>query len=165
MTTDVQQEICYQVICLKKQGRKRFEISKITGIDPSTISAWWKLYKNEGKKSLKIKKRGRPTGSNRTLTQDQEREIQKAIYDKCPDQMKLPFALWTRVAVQQLIKQLWSIKMPIRTVGEYLMRWGFTPQRPLRKAYKQNPTAVKNWLDTEYPDIAKRAIKENAQIH
>ena len=79
MTTDVQQEICYQVICLKKQGRKRFEISKITGIDPSTISAWWKLYKNEGKKSLKIKKRGRPTGSNRTLTQDQEREIQKAI--------------------------------------------------------------------------------------
>jgi len=165
LSTDAQQEIRYQVIRLKKKGIKRSEISDITGVHPGTISAWWKLYKTEGKEALKIKKRGRPTGSNRTLLQSQEIEIQKAIYDKCPDQMKLPFALWTRGAVQQLIKQLWSIKMPIRTVGEYLNRWGFTPQRPLRRAYKQNPKAVKNWLDTEYPDIAKRAIKEKAQIH
>jgi transposase len=165
LSTDAQQEIRYQVIRLKQKGLKRFEISDITGIYPSTISVWWRLYKNGGKKALKIKKRGRPTGSNRTLLQNQEIEIQKAIYDKCPDQMKLPFALWTRGAVQQLIKQRWSIKMPIRTVGEYLSRWGFTPQRPLRRAYKQNPKAVKHWLDTDYPDIAKRAIKEKAQIH
>lgn len=165
LSTTAQQEIRYQVIRLKKQGRKRLEISDITGIHPSTISAWWKLYKNGGKKALKIKKRGPEVGSNRTLTPDQEKELQKAIYDKCPDQMKLPFALWTRIAVQQLIKQLWSIEMPIRTVGEYLSRWGFTPQRPLRRAYKQNPKAVKLWLDTEYPDIAKRAIKEKAEIH
>ncbi len=129
------------------------------------VSAWWKLYKNGGRKALKIKKRGPEVGTNRTLTPDQEKVLQKAMYDNCPDQMKLPFALWTRIAVQQLIKQLWSIKMPIRTVGEYLSRWGFTPQRPLRKAYKQNPKAVKHWLDNEYPEIAKRAIKENAQIH
>ncbi len=164
LSTAAQQEIRYQVIRLKKQGRKRLEISQITGVHPGTISAWCTLYKNGGKKALKIKKRGPEVGSNRTLTPDQEKQLQKAIYDKCPDQMKLPFALWTRVAVQQLIKQLWSIKMPIRTVGEYLSRWGFTPQRPLRRAYKQNPKAIKHWHDTEYPAIAKRAIEENAQI-
>jgi transposase len=65
------------------------------------------------------------------------------MHDKCPDQLKLPFALWTRKAVRHLIKQLWTIEMPIRTVGEYLKIWGFTPQKPLRKAYKQNPEAVK----------------------
>ncbi len=165
LSTDAQQEIRYQVIRLKKQGRKRSEIGEITGVHPSTISAWWKLYKSDGKKALKIKKRGRPTGSCRTLTLEQEKELQKAMYDKCPDQLKLKFALWTRIAVQQLIKQLWSINMPIRTVGEYLQRWGFTPQRPLRRAYRQNPKAVKNWLDTEYPDIAERAKKEKADIH
>ena len=85
--------------------------------------------------------------------------------DKCPDQMKLPFMLWTRIAVQQLIKHLWGIDMPIRTVGEYLKRWGFTPQKPLRKAYKQNPKAVKAWLDEEYPEISKRAKIENSEIH
>ena len=165
LSTDAQQELRYQVIRLKKQGHKRSDISEITGINPATISAWWKRYLNDGKKSLKIKKRGRPSGSCRTLSPDQEKELQKAMYDKCPDQLKLPFALWTRIAVQQLIKQLWSIKMPIRTVGEYLKRWGFTPQRPLRKAYKQNPKAVKSWLATDYPYIAERAKKENAEIH
>jgi len=87
------------------------------------------------------------------------------MVDKCPDQLKLPFALWTRITVKQLIKQLWSIDMPDRTVGEYLNRWGFTPQKPLRKSYKQNPKAVKTWLDNEYPVIVKRAKKEKAEIH
>ena len=77
----------------------------------------------------------------------------------------MPFALWTRKAVQLYIKQLWAIDMPIRTVGEYFNRWGFTPQKPLKRAYKQNPKAVKSWLDNDYPAIAERAKKENAEIH
>ena len=164
LSTDVQQHIRYQVIQLKMQGRKREEICKITGIHPSTCSYWWNLYKKEGKKALNIKKRGRPSGTCRTLNPEQEHQIRKAIHDNCPDQMKFPFALWTRIAVKHLIKKLLSIDMPIRTVGEYLKRWGFTPQKPLRRAYKQNPKAVKKWLDEEYPTIVKRAKKENAQI-
>jgi len=165
LSTDAQQQIRYQVIRLRKQGRKHNEISAITGVSRSICSTWWTLYKKGGKKALEIKMRGRPKGTCRTLTTEQEKELQIAIRDKCPDQMKLPFALWTRIAVQQLIKQLWAIEMPTRTVGEYLNRWNFTPQKPLKKAYKQNPKAVKAWLDTEYPDIAKRAKKENAEIH
>ena len=164
-STDAQQQIRYKVIRLRKQGRKHNEISAITGVSRSICSTWWTLYQKGGKKALKIKQRGRPKGSCRTLTAEQEKELQKAIRDKCPDQIKLPFALWTRVAVQQLIKQLWTIKMPIRTVGEYLNRWNFTPQKPLKKAYKQNPKAVKAWLNTEYPDISTRAKKESAEIH
>jgi transposase len=99
------------------------------------------------------------------LTSEQEKEVQKLIQDKVPDQLKLPFALWTRIAVQQLIKRIYSIDMPIRTVGEYLNRWGFTPQKPLRRAYEQNPRAVQKWLEEEYPHISKRAKKEGAEIH
>lgn len=165
LSTEVQQEIRHQVIRLKKQGRTHEEISQITGVHRSTSSQWWNLYKKAGKKALKIQKRGRPLGTCRTLTEDQEKVLRKAMIDKDPKQMKLPFALWTRIAVQQLIKQLWSIEMPIRTVGDYLKRWGFTPQKPLRKAYKQNPKAVKKWLADDYPAISKRAKKENAEIH
>lgn len=165
LSTDAQQQIRYQVIRLRKQGRIFKEISAITGIHRSTCIAWWGLYKSEGKKALKIKKRGRPVGSCRKLHQDQEKELKKAITDKCPDQLKLPFALWTRIAVQQLILQLWGTKIPIRTIGDYLKRWDFTPQKPLKKAYKQNPKAVKAWLDEDYPGITKRAKRENAEIH
>ena len=165
LSTDAQQQLRYQVIRLRKQGRKHSEISAITGVSRSICSTWWTLYKNGGKKSLQIKQRGRPLGSCRTLSPEQEKVLQKNMRDRCPDQLKLPFALWTRFAVQQLIKQLWATDMPIRTVGDYLKRWGFTPQKPLCKAYKQNPDAVKAWLNRAYPGIQKRAKKENGEIH
>src|SRR5210317_270161 len=165
LSTDAQQQLRYQVIRLRKQGRKHSEISAITGVSRCTCSTLWTRYQNTGKKALRIKQRGRPLGSCRTLSPEQEKILQKNMRDKCPDQLKLPFALWTRFAVQQLIKQLWAIDMPIRTVGDYLKRWGFTPQKPLRKAYKQNPEAVKAWLSRAYPGIQKRSKKEDAVIH
>jgi transposase len=75
LSTDAQKGIRYQAVRLKKQGRKRSEISDITGIHQSTISAWWKLYKSGGKKALKIKKRGPDFGSGRTLSPDQEKAL------------------------------------------------------------------------------------------
>jgi hypothetical protein len=59
-----------------------------------------------------------------------------------------------------LIKQQAGIRLPIRTVGEYLRRWGYTPQKPVRKAYKQDPKAVAEWLEKTYPTIEKRAAQE-----
>ena len=82
-----------------------------------------------------------------------------------PEQLKLTFALWTRQAVALLIEQEYGLSLPIRTVGEYLKRWGFTPQRPMVRAYEQKSEAVKAWLDEEYPKIAARAKLENAEIH
>ena len=78
--------------------------------------------------------------------------------------MGIASALWTRPAVQELIEQQCGIRLPIRTVGEYLRRWGFTPQKPVRKAYKQDPEAVAEWLETKYPEIEKRAEQEGGEI-
>jgi len=164
-TPEVQQELRKQAIRLRKSGMKYKQIAEIVGVHFTTVCEWYKKYERNGVKAIRNKKRGRPHGSCRTLSPEQERQVQKAIYDKCPDQLKLPFALWTRIAVQQLIKQLWSIDMPIRTVGEYLKRWGFTPQKPLRRAYRQNPKAVKKWLNEQYPEIQSRAQQEKAEIH
>ena len=75
------------------------------------------------------------------------------------------FALWTRIAVQQLIKKLWEIEMPISTVGEYLKGWGYTPQKPFRKAYEQNPKAVKKWLDEQYLSLRKELRKKRRKFN
>jgi transposase len=165
LPTEAQQQIRNQAIRLKKSGKTYHEVSDITCVHKSTIAKWYNAYQLKGASAIQIKKRGRRNGSCRTLTVEMERQIQKTIYEKCPDQLKFPFALWTRKAVQQLIKHFYSIEMPVRTVGEYLIRWGFTPQKPLRRAYKQNPQAINKWLDREYPAIAKKAKKERAEIH
>jgi len=165
LKTDAQQLLRNQVIRLHKAGKTYKEISKIVGIHLSTACKFYKAYERGGCSAVKIKKRGRQKGSGRTLSPEQEKELKKAITDKTPDQLKFPFALWTRAAVQQLVKQLFGIQMPIRTVGEYLSRWGFTPQKPLRRAYEQNPKLVQKWLDEEFPAIAAKAKKEEAEIH
>ncbi len=131
---EVQQELRKQAIRLCKKGMTQVQIAEIVGVYPGTVSKWWLAYKKDGIKAIKAKKRGRPIGACRTLSPKQEKDIQKAIVDKDPNQLKLPFALWTRIAVQQLIRDMYGINMPIRTVGEYLKRWGYTPQKPLRRA-------------------------------
>lgn len=60
--------------------------------------------------------------------------------------MKLPFALWNRKAVKEVIADRYGIELPIRTVGEYLKRWGFTPQKPAKVSRRQSNEAVQKWL-------------------
>jgi len=161
---EVQEQLRKQAIHLRQKGHRIEQIAAILDVNSRTVYRWWQLYRRGGVKSIRILKRGRPTGACRRLTVEQEKQVQRLIRDKQPDQMKLPFALWSRIAVQQLIQQLWAMRMPIRTVGEYLKRWGFTPQKPLRRAYEQNPKRVKQWLEQQYPGIAMRAKQEDAEI-
>jgi transposase len=160
-----QYEIRKQVIRLRKRDLPNKVVAEGLGISIGRASKIWQSYKKEGSKAIKLGRRGRRTGEQRTLSSDQESELRKALIDKTPDQLKLPFALWTRDAVKLLIRQLFDIEMPIRTVGEYLKRWGFTPQKPVKRAYEQSSQAVQKWLDTDYPVIFCRAKQEKAEIH
>jgi transposase len=148
---------------LHKADKSYREIGEIIGLHLNTIARW--LNSKRGTRTVGFKKRGRKLGAQRTLTNEQETLIMKLIRDKTPDQVKLPFALWTRKAVRDLISRLFGIKIPIRTMGEYLKRWGYTPQRPLKRAYEQRPREIQEWLDTRYPEICACAKKENAEIH
>lgn len=147
-------------------GRDYSEIGKAVGVHPRTVQYWWQRYQHEGlNAAVEGGQRGHEVGKMRRLRAEQEWLIQQLISEKMPDQLKLSFALWTRAAVGELIKQRCGIDMPTRTVGEYLKRWGFTPQKPLRRAYEQKPERVDAWLKEEYPAIAERAKAEGAEIH
>lgn len=140
------------------------KIANVLGVHRNTVSEWIKKWQNDGIKSIKTKKRGRKDGQCRRLTPKEEQDIPKDMIDHCPDQLKLSFALWTRQAVQEHIKVKYDKDVPIRTVGEYLKRWNFTPQKPIKVAYQRDDKAVKKWLDEEFPAIKKLAKEENADI-
>jgi transposase len=112
---------------------------------------------------LKAKRQGRPRGGS--LLGWQSAQIAKTIVDRCPDQLKMPFYLWTREAVGQLIERKFGVRLSVWTVGRYLARWGFTPQKPMRRAFEKNPEAVHRWLDEKYPAIRKQAKQEKADIY
>ena len=133
-----------QAVKLRETGMSMKGIASIVGVHHDTVGRWIKAYNAEGKKALKPKQRGLSQGDNRNLSPDQEKHLQKLIIDKTPDQLKMPYALWTRKSVQQLIKDETGITIAIRTVGTYLKRWGMTPQKPKKQAYEQQPARVQN---------------------
>src|SRR6478609_2687163 len=81
-----------------------------------------------------------------------------------PDDLGLDFALWSREAVRALIRRQYGVRLAVRTTGKYLARWGFTAQKPLRRAYEQQPAAVRDWLYHEYPAIVARARRQRGVI-
>jgi transposase len=154
-----------QVVRLHRKGYGPMKIAELTGLSWGAVNTALTLFEDGGAAALKPKTRGRKSGMGRTLTQEQELRIQKLICEKRPEQLKMDFALWTRGAVKELIERELGFELSIRAVGDYLCRWGFTPQKPIKRAYEQQPKAVRKWLDEEYPEIEKRALAEGAEIH
>ncbi len=153
-----------QAIRLRELGLRIGEIATYLGVHRTTVSGWWRQYQQEGQTALKQQPRGAKFGEGRTLSVAEEATVQRLMQAHFPDELNIDSALWTRQAVQTLIACECGVKMPIRTVGEYLKRWGYTPQKPLLRAYEQDPKAVKAWLETDYPAIEQRAEAENAEI-
>ena len=163
-----QYELRKQVIRAYKRGLNRVQISEAVGLSYPAVCQIVKRFRaNEaqGVRALAPGRRGRRAGEDRALTIEQEQRIQRLICEKRPEQMKMDFALWNRAAVMQLIERECGITLSVRGVGNYLKRWGFTPQKPIKKAYEQRPEAVRQWLEEEYPAIEARARAEKAEMH
>ena len=165
LNQQAQYELRKQVVRLRKKGLDNKTISEIVGLSQSHVSTIGKKFDRGGLDAIKPGLRGRRHGAQRELTAEQEVCIQKLLVDKTPDQLKLSFALWTRDAVRLAIKQLYGRDLPLRTITDYLKRWGFTPQKPTKRAYEQNPKLVAQWHETVYPEIQARAKLEKAEIH
>ena len=143
---------------------KQVEVAAQLEVSRQHVGYWWNRYRQGGWNALKKRRRGRAYGSKRKLSAEQEKEAQKLITDKTPDQLKMKYALWTREAVRELIAERYGVHYALQSMSVVLKRWGFTPQRPLKRAYEQRPAEVKCWLQEEYPHIKARAKAENAEI-
>ena len=113
-------------IKLREKGIANKEVAEIVGISAQTISTYYSQYKKDGSNIFKVKNAGRPKNVGKKLSDEQEAFIIKKLIDTTPQQLKFKFALWTREAVQTLIKYEIDVYMPISTVGYYLAKWKFT---------------------------------------
>ncbi len=152
------------MVAVLDEGMRQGEAARLFGVHPNTVSKWVRAARAGGRGSLAAGRRGRRPGEQLALTARQQAVIVRLIRGKNPDQLRLPFALWTREAVRDLIEQRYGLRLAIRTVGDYLRRWGFTPQKPIQRAYERDPAAVERWLREQYPRLRARAKREGALI-
>ncbi len=152
-----QEERRRQVIGLREAGMTYGAIGERLGLSRTGVFNICQRFAAEGAKGLVSKPRGRKPDEQRLLDAAREAEVQGLIRRHTPDELGLPFALWSRAAVGALIARRCRVELAVRTVGKYLARWGFTAQKPIRRAYEQDPTAVRRWLRREYPAIVAQA--------
>ena len=151
-------------VAMVKSGRTRQDAAAAAGVNRRYVGEWVRAEKEHGAEALLNRKRGRRPGEQKTLQYDEERMIRRLIADRCPDQLKLPFALWTREAVRLLIERKTCKRLSLSVIGRYLRAWGFTAQRPIRRATERCEADVQGWLNNDYPEIAERAKAEKAEI-
>ena len=138
-------------------------VAEICECSVSHVSHTWKKYRESGVFGLKCVKMGRPPGSGK-LTQEQQTQVRKLIVGKTPDPLRLAGFLWDRENVCGLIRQLFGVGLALQNLSVYLRKWGMSPQRPIKRSYKQDPEQIKKWFDEEFPAIKARAKSENAEM-
>jgi transposase len=159
-----QEERRRQAVGLRQRGLTHTAIAEQVGLSRTGVINICQRFAAEGANGLVGKPRGRKPDEQRLLDAAQEVEAQGLIHRHTPDELGLPFALWSRVAVGMLIEQRCGVRLAERTVGKYLARWHFTAQKPIRRAYEQDPAAVRRWLGRQYPEIAARARRAHGTI-
>jgi transposase len=164
LSPEAQEDLRRRVVhAIVEQGLSRAEAVRTFDVGRTSIWRWMKRYEAGGAKALAARKRGPKRSS--ALAGHQAATVVRMIQQRHPEQLRLPFALWTRDAVRDLIVNRYGVELSVSTVGRYLRRWGFTPQKPLRRAYEQDPAAVSRWLRDEYPAIRRQAKAEGARLY
>jgi transposase len=153
-----------QVVQAVRGGMSQTDAAHIFRASLRAVSKWRRLAREGGLRALTLKRRGRRPGEGR-LNAKRAGRIRSLIVGKLPDQLKLPFYLWTRAAVASLIAREYGIEVSLVTVGRYLRAWGLSPQKPVRRAYERNDVAIARWLKQEYPMLARQAKREHAAIY
>jgi transposase len=145
-------------------GRTQAEAARVFGVHHHAVNRWSKRYREGGWAGLAERRRGRRPGEQPALSELHQQEVIALVRDSTPDQLGLAGFLWTREAVSELIGQRDGRLLARTTVGGYLRGWGFSPQRPQRRALEQNPAAVRRWLAETYPTIRAQAKREGGVV-
>jgi transposase len=164
LSAQTQQALRERAVGAMLAGLTQAAAAQQFGVSRQQANAWMKQFRHGGWAALQARPQGRPKAPSR-LPGWQAAQVVRTISDKTPDQLKLPFVLWTREAVAALIVERFGVSVSVWTVGRWLKAWGFTPQKPVRRAWEQNPAQVRRWLKVEYPRVRAAAKREKAEIH
>ena len=142
-------------------GESPETVIRALGFSRACIYNWLAAYQAGGWESLKARRLyGRP----HKLKGSQIRWIYRTVVLKNPLQLRFPFALWTRAMIRTLIWRKYRVKLSLASVGRLLAQLGLSCQKPLAKAFEQNPSLVQQWVKREYPRIRAWAKRERAEI-
>ena len=142
-------------------GQSPEQVARVLGVSRATVYGWLARYREGGWDRLDARKRG---GRKPKLHARAMAWIYRTVTLGNPRQYQFQFALWTSAMVGQLIERRFGIRLSRASVCRLLNQLGLSAQRPLWRAYQQDPAAVERWLREEYPKIEALAKAQKAVI-
>jgi transposase len=146
---------------LLKEGNNAATVARMFGVSRAMLFRWQQKYDADGPAALETKKTPGPASR---LSAEQMAKLYAWIVGRDPRQLEFDFGLWTRKIVRDLIRREFRVKLSEVQVGRLLAKMGLSPQRPLYRAYQQNPELVEEWKRVIYPRIRRLAAEEGASI-
>jgi transposase len=150
---------------IEREGMTQAEAARAVGVHRQTVDVWQRRYREQGEAGVLDGRRVSPRDDKGPLTAEEAGQVRGWLTGRTPDRLGLPFASWTARAVRELIERRFAKRLGLSTVRLYLQRWGMAPQKPLVRAKKRSPEAIRVWLERDCPAIAKRAEAQRAVIH
>jgi transposase len=150
---------------VERQDLSQGRAAQLVGVHRQTVNTWVKRYRERGEEGVLDGRRVSPRRGKGRLTAEEADKVRAWVVGQAPDQLGLPFALWTSRAVRELIERRFAKRLGLTAVQAYLRRWGMTPQKPLVRARQRRPAAIQAWLERDYPAIARRARAARAVIY
>lgn len=158
---DVLTELRKRAVSRVQEGESPEAVIRAMGFCRASIYNWLAMYRAGGWDALDARKRG---GRPRKVSARMIAWVYRVVTGGDPRQYKFPFALWTRNAIAILLYRRYGVRLSANSVGRLLAHLGITPQKPLWRAYQQDRERVRQWIQTEYPAIARQAQQERAEI-
>ncbi len=165
LSPDARMQLRREAVKLYRRDGNKSSVARELRLRRATVSDWLLDYEQTGNIVREEKKRGKPLGVGRRLTEVQEQYVRKCVTDCLPEHLNIPCHLWTASAIKHLISTDCSTDLPMRTVRLYMKRWGFASRHTPIQTHGQQPEFLQCWLDKHYHSIKNRAVKERAEIH
>ena len=158
-------ELRIAIVRLKEEGYSGREIERMTNVRSNRISEIWHKYLEGGIDSLRPTTPGRKKGEQTLLNEYAEDEIKQVMTDNTPDMLRMSYSLWTNQIARDLIRRKYNIKVPLRSMTNYLKKWGFTTTVPMKDEKLLQNIIFNRFMEYEFPIIVRRAKSENIGIY
>jgi transposase len=164
LSPEAQEELRRRCVAAVERGMTQAKAAEVFDVSPGSVSKWVNAFRRKGDRGLVSGRRGRRAEEQKALCKAQQRTVCRTIVSQTPEQSGGTGLLWTRAAVADLVRRRFGIRISLPTTGKYLKSWGLSPQKPVRRAYEQNPRLVAAWQKETYPGIVEQARADGGLV-
>jgi transposase len=123
LPADALEQLRRQAVAAVGSGLSQTRVARMFGVSRKAVGSWVRAYESGGESTLRPRRRGRRAGEQLALSAAQQGRVVDVLAAGPPDAAGLPWLVWTRKAVAELVARECGVVLAGTTIDKYLLRW------------------------------------------